>query len=156
MRSSFTAMALALAFVTVTALPAMAFTLLEDPVGGEEVGAVPPNGALPAPGAESEIDKALLGESLGLDTKGASPPTTRPQSSPVGLDTKGASPPTTRPQSSPVAGFGPEGRGGTKGASPPNTRPQTVSPAAVVGQKVGLPPGAIAPSAKPAELAPRN
>ncbi len=135
MRSSFTAMALALAFVTVTALPAMAFTL--DPVDREKLGALPPNGALPSPGAESEIDKALLGESLGLDTKGASPP-------------------NTRPQSSPVAGFGPEGRGGTKGASPPNTRPQTVSPAAVVGQKVGLPPGAIAPSAKPAELAPRN
>ncbi len=46
MQSKFTAMALALAFVTVTALPAMAFTLSEEPVGGEEVGAVPPNGAL--------------------------------------------------------------------------------------------------------------
>ncbi len=43
MQSSFAALALAFGIVTMTALPAMAFTLSEDPGGGEKLGAVPPN-----------------------------------------------------------------------------------------------------------------
>ncbi len=56
MQSKLTAMALALAFATVTALPAIAFTLNEKPVGGDEVGATVPD---PLTSPEEQVDREM-------------------------------------------------------------------------------------------------
>lgn len=138
MRSSFTAMALALAFVTVTALPAMAFTLSEKPVGGP---------ATEAPPSDQLLD-LQMGVAPGVPQ--ASGPSAGDPASPGG--TKGLSP----PESSPVAVFPSRNQPAAAVVGQKVRLPQaTVPSAAVVGQKVRL-PQAAAPSAKPAEFAPRN
>ena len=155
MQSKFTAMALALAFVTVTALPAMAFTLIENtnPAAGPATEATPPDhqlldlqmGVVAAPGAPQAAGSTgrwelfFDGSAIELSTRPASPG-----------GTKALSP----PENSPVAVF----------PSRNQPAPQAIIPsAAVVEQKVRLPamagPGGgphIAQSAKPAEFAPRN
>ncbi len=143
MRSSFTAMALALAFVTVTALPAVAFTLSEKPVGGL---------AAEAPPADQLLDLQM---GVAPGTPQASGPSAGDLAIPGGAEA-GILPPPTSPQSSAVAVF-PSRNQPTAAVVGQKVRlPQASVPsAAVVGQKVRS-PQAAAPSAKPAEFAPQN
>ena len=82
MRSSFTAMALALAFVTVTALPAKSFTLNEKPVGGDEVGTALPDvdkamGVLPTLGTKGPV---IPGQNVGMEFGDTDPDDKKPAS----------------------------------------------------------------------------
>ncbi len=154
MQSSFTAFALAFAIVTMTALPAMAFTLIETPVDGEKLGAVPPNGALVGTSAIDELgavppNGALVGA---VPPNGALP---APGADQLLLDRQmGVAPSTPQTLGVPQPLQGAQGTAGimvppraapTGVMVPPNgAAPAGIAAAAVLQQKVRTVPSAAA------------